>query len=297
MRTREERNSAKFTGSRLIGVVIVLCGFCWATAAVAAPQFVKAKSEPGLVAYWRFDTATNALPDLSGHGHTAQLTNVKTTEDGGKIVGLLDGTQKILVPSASELNLQRGFSLVAKVKVTGNLDKLIIACKDKQYLLRVDQQEDGGHFSFFPYVDSQWESRVRTIPPQLDAWYHLAATWDGSQAMLWVNGLPFAQTRRGSLPPPNDAPLALLTSLPQGGLQGAVEYVKIYRRALAPREIVGEAFGIANTAERTAATSFDFAAGSGLDGWNTQEGATVTLADGRLVVTSKTPQSLAVYNR
>lgn len=253
--------------------------------------------DPDLVAYWRFDTATNVVADLSGHGHAAQVANVKRVVDSGKPVLALDGSQKILVPSAPELNLQRGFSLVAKVKVTGNLDRLVIACKDKQYLLRVDQQEDGGHLSFFPYADNQWESRVRTLPPQLGAWYHLVATWDGAQAMLWVNGLPYTQTRHGAVPAPNDAPLTILSSPPQGGMSGAVEYVKIYRRTLLPREIVSEAFGIEDAAERTASTSFDFAAGAGLDGWATQEGATVSLADGHLAVKSKTPQSLAVYNR
>ena len=262
-------------------------------AGLSAPQ----PADPGLVGYWRFDAATHAAADLSGHGHTAQLANVRTVVENGKTVLALDGTQKILVPSAPELNLQRGFSIVAKVKITGNLDRLIIVSKEKQYLLRVDQQDDGGRLSFFPYADNQWESRVRTIPPQTNAWYHLVATWDGALAMLWVNGLPYSQTRHGAVPAPNDAPLMILSALPQGGLRGAVEYVKIYRRALLPREIVSEAFGIGDAAARTAATSFDFAAGAGLDGWTTQEGAAVSLDGGRLVVNSKTPQSLAVYNR
>ena len=276
-------------------------GLLWAVLAVgalgqAAAWAGAAPPAPGLVAYWRFDAATNALPDLSGHGHTAQLAHVKTVEDGGRTVLALDGTQKILVPSAPDLNLTRGFSVVARVKVTGALNRLFIIHKDKQYQLRVDQEEEGGCLSFFPFVDGQWESRVRTLPPQPGAWYHLAATWDGAHAMLWVNGLPYSQTRQGPPPPPSDAPLTILSSLPQGGLQGAVDFVKIYRRALTPREIVSEAFGIEDAAPRTAAAAFDFAAGAGLDGWITQEGAGVSLAGGRLVVTSKTPRSLAVCN-
>lgn len=255
------------------------------------------EKEPGLVAYWRFDAATNALPDLSGHGHTAQLANVQAVVENGKTVLALDGSQKILVPSVPDLNLRPGFSIAAKVKLTGSLERLFIVHKDKQYQLRVDQAEEGGSLSFFPYVDGQWESRVSSLPPQPGAWYHLVATWDGAQAMLWVNGLPHTQARRGAAPAAGDAPLTILSSLPQGGMKGAVEYVKIYRRTLLPREIVGEAFGIGDAAGRTAATSFDFAAGAGLDGWITQEGASVSLAGGRLAVVSKTPRSLAVCNR
>lgn len=289
MMTGAGRLSARARALWAVGAITALCGSL--VSAEPAP------SDPNLVAFWRFDAATHALPDLSGHGHTAQLANVKTVEDNGRTVLALDGSQKILVPSAPDLNLQRGFSIVAKIKLTGSLDRLFIVHKDKQYQLRVDQAEEGGCLSFFPFIGGQWESRVHTLPPQLGAWYHLVATWDGSQAMLWVNGLPYSQTRHGSAPAPSDAPLTILSALPQGGLQGAVEYVKIYRRTLSPREIVSEAFGIEEAAERTAATSFDFAAGAGLDGWTTQEGATVALADGRLVVKSKTPQSLAVYNR
>ena len=35
-------------------------------------------AEDGLVGYWRFDTATGAVADRSGHGHTAQLSNGRT---------------------------------------------------------------------------------------------------------------------------------------------------------------------------------------------------------------------------
>ncbi len=282
------RSARTFVGLA-INTITALCG-----AVVSAEP---APGDPGLVAYWRFDAATNALPDLSGHGHTAQLANVKAVVENGRTVLALDGTQKILVPSHPDLNLRRGFSMVAKVKLTGALDRLFLIHKDRQYQLRVDQEEEGGSLSFFPFVDGQWESRVRSVPPQPGVWYHLVATWDGSQAMLWVNGLPHSQSRHGAVPAPGDAPLTILSSLPQGGMRGAVDYVKLYRRMLSPREIISEAFGIADAAERTAVTSFDFAKGSGLEGWATQEGASVSLADGRLAVVSKTPRSLAVYNR
>ena len=269
----------------------------WVLSLLLAASGTVLAADPSLVGYWRFDAETNWVADLSGHGHAAQVSNAKTVTENGKTVLALDGQQKILVPSAPELNLQRGFSIVAKVKLEGALDRLVIVHKDKQYQIRVDQEEEGGHLSFFPYVDNQWESRVRTLAPQLGAWYHLVATWDGTHEMLWVNGLPYSQSRSGAVPAPSDAPLTILSSLPQGGIKGAVEYVKIYRSTLSAREIVSEAFGIEDAAEHSAVTSFDFAAGAGLDGWNAQEGAAISLAEGRLVVNSKTPHALAVYNR
>ena len=269
----------------------------WILSLLLAAAGTVSAADSGLVGYWRFDKETNLVADLSGRGHAAQVSNAKTIIENGTSVLALDGRQKILVPSSPELNLHRGFSLVAKVKVSGALDRLIIVSKDKQYLLRIDQQEDGGHFSFFPYADNQWESRVRAQPPKIGVWYHLAATWDGSQAMLWVNGLPVSQPRSGDLPASSDAPLMILSSLPQGGICGAVEYVKLYRRTLSPKEIVTEAFGIAEAAASSADPSFDFAAGAGLEGWSTQEDARVALVGKQLVVVNKTPHSFVVNNR
>jgi hypothetical protein len=268
-----------------IALLVLLC---------AAPADSRAVDD-GLVGHWRFDTAAGSVADLSGHGHAAQVSNVKTLVENGRTVLALDGRQKILIPSSPEFNLRRGFSVVAKVKLVGDLNRLIVIAKEEQYMLRVDQAEEGGRFSFFPYLDGHWEPRVGSLAPTIGAWYHLAATWDGSHVVLWVNGLPFSRSRGGNLPAANDAPLMILSSLPQGGMRGAVDYVKIYRRALSPREVALEAFGIDDARAGVAATSFDFAAGQAIDGWTTQEGATAAIVDRRLVVGSTTPNSLVIH--
>jgi hypothetical protein len=188
------------------------------------------------------------------------------------------------------LNLQPGFSLETKVQRSNTPGWGSILRKEKQYDLRIDPPDEGNCLSLFVYVGGQWEPRVRSLPPTLGNWYHIVATWDGSQLFLWVNGLPLSTPRVGGTPPSSDAPLMI------GGACAAIEYVKIYGRTLSPKEVMTRAFGVTDAAP-SAATSFDFAAGTGLDGWAAQNGATMAIAEKRLVVGTTTPNSLIVNNR
>ncbi len=249
-------------------------------------------AEEGLVGHWRFDSASGSAADLSGHGHNAQVSNPKTAVENGKTVLLLDGQQNIQIPSAPELNLQRGFSIVAKVKFSALTGYQTIVRKEGQYDLRLDPPQEGGRISFFPFTNGQWEPRVGAFAPTAGAWHHLAAVWNGTHSFLWIDGLPTSLLRGGNPPAANDKPLVI------GGLQGAVEYVKIYRRALSSQEIMCDALEVSKLdAATTTATTFDFTAGTSLDGWTARAGATLNVADKRLVVGTKTPQSLMLNNR
>jgi len=249
-------------------------------------------AEDGLVGHWRFDSAAASVADLSGHGHNAQVSNAKTAVENGKTILLLDGRQNIQIPSAPELNLQRGFSIVAKLRFSALTGYQTIVRKEGQYDLRLDAPHEGGRLSFFPFTNNEWEPRVSATVPIVGQWHHLAAIWNGAESYLWIDGLPFSLSRGGNPSAPTDNPLMI------GGLQGAVEYVKIYRRALSSREILCDAWEVPtfNAASGTS-TNFDFSAGAGLDGWTARSGATLNIADKRLVVSAKTPQSLLFNSR
>lgn len=249
-------------------------------------------AEDGLVGHWRFDSAAGSVADLSGHGHNAQVSNAKTAVEGGKTVLLLDGRQNIQIPSAPEFNLQRGFSIVAKVKFTALTGYQTIVRKEGQFDFRLDPPQEGGRLSFFPFTNGQWEPRVSAIAPTVETWHHLVAIWNGANSFLWIDGLPFSALRGGNPPAANDKPLVI------GGLQGAVEFVKIYRRALSSQEIMCDALEVPKLdAASSAVTNFDFTSETSLGGWTARAGAALNIANKRLVVGMKTPQSLILNNR
>jgi hypothetical protein len=81
-------------------------------------------------------------------------------------------------------------------------------------------------------------------------------------------------------------------------MRGAIEYAKIYRRVLSPREILDKARAGAEAAgARAATTSFDFTRAADFEGWTAREGATATTGAKGLVVSTKSPQSLIINSR
>ena len=256
-------------------------------------------SDDGLVGHWRFDAATHSVKDLSGHGHAAHLSGGKVIVEGGKRVLALDGRQEITVPSSRELDLHAGFSIELKIKIADPSHGQTIVFKDGQYVLRINSPEEGSQLSFFPHAGGQWEPRISADAPAPGTWAHLVATWDGHQSMLWVNGIPFAGTRAGKPPKPSDSPLVIASSAPHGvGVRGAIECLKIYHKALSPKDILGEAFGVSKTnAPRSTATDFDFSRSDSLDGWTAQGDTSISRAEHQFVVHTKTPNSRTVNNR
>jgi len=252
-----------------------------------------AHAEEGLVGYWRFDSEGGTVADLSGSGHAATLTGGAVVTEEGKTALRMDGETQIEVPSAADLNLKRGFSIEARVKLTDLADGRTIVFKDKEYMLRLDWPVETSRLSFFVYSDNQWEPRVSAFKPVAGSWYHLVAVWSGSQSFLWVNGQPFEVTRHGELPPATDNPVQIGSPLGYGaGFVGSVEYVKLYARALTSAEIMRKAYDIpeGTPAAGSASTVFEF--GKGPQGWQAKEGASVAADKGGLTVRSAFPRSL-----
>lgn len=262
---------------------------------VLAAGFAPA-AEDGLVGHWRFDKAGQRIADHSGRGHDATLAGGKLVEQNGRALLRLDGKQKITVASGPDFHLTRGFSIEARVRLADLRDGRYIVYKDQEYLLRVDWPVEGSKLSFFVHANGQWEPRASAFMPAVDQWYHLVAVWDGRRVYLWVNGEPFAADRETAPPPPSDNPLCLGTGpSANANFVGAIEYVKIYRRALSTSEIIQRAYGITPGSEGgTQQTEFDFSKGP--QGWKPAEGATAQVRGPRLVMKSQSARGLLLNN-
>lgn len=72
-------------------------------------------------------------------------------------------------------------------------------------------------------------------------WTHVAATWDGATARLYINGVEsssqvFSETLEDS---PNNLFMGAMSNLaPVGFFNGAVDEVRIYNRGLAESDVV-----------------------------------------------------------
>ena len=226
-------------------------------------------NDDGLVASWRFDTAAASVPDLSGHGHAAQVSGGKLVTDGGRGAG------------SGRPPEDRG-AFACRTQLAGRfqhrtetenlpLDRLSDARFQRRSVPVADRcAEEGGLISFFAYAGGEWEPRNHAGRPALGEWRHMVATWDGERSFVWVDGVPFVSPRKGAPPAANDSLLLIVSSASGDGIQGAIDYAKIYRRVLTPGEILERAGGAA--AGPQAAAIFDFASVTDLAGWNARRG-------------------------
>ena len=88
-----------------------------------------------------------------------------------------------------ELRLRPGLEIACRFR----LDELRngvqnLALKDGEYLLRVNEQGDGGHLAFFVQIEGKWESRLLGPAVKTNTWYDVRTTWTGQAMSLTVNG-------------------------------------------------------------------------------------------------------------
>ena len=146
--------------------------------------------------HWPFD---GNLQDASGQGHDA--TGAAQYAPGRDGQALAPNWHAVEVADAPELRLAPGLTIDCWVywdeRPTGYEQILL---KEKEYQLRVDAPAEGGRFAFFVYLDG-WEPRVCGPQPEPGQWYHLVASWSGTETRLQVNDAVYTTRRMGNLAP------------------------------------------------------------------------------------------------
>jgi hypothetical protein len=203
----------------------------------------------GLSGYWRLDETTGTVAsDSSGkrnHGTLNGFTFDTATVSPGKLGNALNlngTTNYISIPNASSLQPTSALSISAWIKGDAwgsgsDVDSILrkgeanpnnyqLAIADGRVALYLDDSDTAGH-------------RGDTVL-QAGVWYHVAATWDGSQVKVYVNGL-----LDHSPPTSKAAPIAVDTRpLYIGGRSGAdlfdgvIDDVRLFNYALTPQEIL-----------------------------------------------------------
>jgi fibronectin type 3 domain-containing protein len=200
-------------------------------------------STAGLQAAYNFDNGPvgSAFVDSSGNFRTATLVSGDWTSAGryGGAVSL-NGVNGEVDPPALGTFYKTGFTLEAWVdKQTSKVDTGIVGTWNGNQnggpMLWVDHIS--GHYrltlgsSFSNYLDSGRS-------PAIGQWQHVAATYDGTTARIYVDGtLAASSTFAGNVGDSNNWRIGAYGSPAGNFFDGSIDDVRIYSRALSASEI------------------------------------------------------------
>ena len=195
---------------------------------------------PGLVAAYSFDEGSGAVAvDASGNGHTGTLAGAAWTT--GRYGGGLsfNGSNAYVGLGTLGTFYQSAFTLeawVQKQTATKNDVGILGTWAGSGPMLWVDhiatryQLTLGGN-GLSGYLDSGHN-------PIAGQWQHLAATYNGTTARYYIDGIEVAsRTVSGSVGNSNIWRIGAYGTSPGGFFDGTIDDVRIYNRALSAGEV------------------------------------------------------------
>jgi Concanavalin A-like lectin/glucanases superfamily/Bacterial Ig domain len=195
----------------------------------------------GLVAAYGFDESGTAVGDASGSGNNGTISGATRTA-AGKYGGALsfDGVNdSVSIADSASLDLTTGMTLEAWVQPTATNDWRTVLLKERSggfgYALYggTDTNRPGA----FAEIGSEREARG-TAALAVNAWTHLAATYDGAQLRLYVNGAQAASLAvSGSMTTTTGALKIGGNAVWGEWFKGLIDEVRVYSRALTAAEI------------------------------------------------------------
>lgn len=194
-----------------------------------------------LMAEYRFEEASGSnVLDTSGHGNNGTIAGATRTSSGRYGAALyFNGTDALVnVNDSPSLDLTTGMTLEAWVNpsiVTPDWRDVIYKGLNDTYYLEGTSDQSGR-----PATAASFASAPLFAPSELtpNTWSHLAATYDGANFILYVNGGQVAsRPQTGSIQPSTG--LLTLGGDPTFGQYwtGLIDEVRIYNRALSSGEL------------------------------------------------------------
>jgi len=207
------------------------------------------KSDPALVGLWLFDDGSGTVVmDSSGNGNDGNI-NGDLTWDTGKFGGALiaAGAGQIDVAVSESLNtVTDAMTITAWYRVDADSDTGLR--RPNAFLLEdqssTEMEPDG--FSFRMWTSDGLSPGVYgTTKVQQGEWAHVAGTYDGTQMMLYINGVAeaplFSDAKAeidgkwgGTVGTPADA---LQLKYGSESLTGGMDEIILFSRALSASEI------------------------------------------------------------
>ena len=209
-----------------------------------AVTFTVSPVASNLVGAWGFDeTSGTTTADASGRGNTGTLSG-PTRNTGGRFGGALsfDGINDwVTVPDADSLDLTSGMTLEAWVRPTaiGSGWRTVLLKEQPGDLIYALYAGDGAGRAATHIFTTADRGLSGTTATPLNAWTHLAATYDGATQRIYVNGVQAASRAQ------TGAMRVSTGALRIGGnniwsnewFAGLIDELRVYNRALSAAEI------------------------------------------------------------
>ncbi len=207
---------------------------------------------PSPVGYWNFDenTGTTTLYDRSGNSNTGTMTNVATTAwVPGKYGGALefDGTSYVRVGTGASIDVKTPITLEAWVypTTTATFGNIITdrdgATSAIQYALRIN---DGTDLEYYFSDDIDFREYTQADVITLNAWNHIAASNDGTNIKLYVNGKVVLATTTAFTPRTSSAQTQISGyDTTNERFTGRIDEAKIFNYVRTPGQVVEDMNG------------------------------------------------------
>jgi glucose/arabinose dehydrogenase/PKD repeat protein len=217
-----------------------------ASAATYRATFTESAPASGLVGAWGFDEASGAQAlDASGRGNTGTLSGATRSASGRFGAALsFDGLDDwVTVADSASLDLSTGMTLEAWVHPTALGTRWrTAAIKEAPGALAYALYASEGSGRASGHVTTGAESDVRsTAAVPVNAWTHLATTFDGSTLRLYVNGSQVASRAVAGQIVNSTGPLRFGgNAIWPEAFQGRLDEIRVYERALTAAEVASD---------------------------------------------------------
>lgn len=200
--------------------------------------------DPDLVGWWTFDEGAGVeVADLSGKGHPGKLTGTCTWTEG-KIGGGLKlggGQSGVQIADAEDLRLAGDMTAALwfrKDEEVGDWFCLVGKGLGQQRNFAVWMEARTKQILFQQYGPSALGLKTEQ-GVDAGAWHHVACVIEGSRARVYIDGAKAAETDRKGIAETPPHPVGIGWGCDHAGLIGAVDDVRLYRRALSAEEVQG----------------------------------------------------------
>lgn len=197
----------------------------------------------GLMAAYSFDEgAGTSVGDTSGNAHTGTITGATWTTAGwfGDALNF-DGTNDwVAVSDAAGLDLGTGMTLEAWVYPTALSGWRTVILKERPGALAyaLYAHDNAPRPAVYVHAGGADVAALGGAGLPLNAWTHLAATYDGATLRLYINGNEVGSQALGNTIVTSTLPLRIGGNAVWGEhFAGRIDEVRIYNRALSPAEI------------------------------------------------------------